>query len=133
LRRPVEERIAWTRTYWLNEVEAALGEASIHWFRGTLASRRGRRAKRWLSESERELVRRLIDVAVHPVRRRFDRAAALQTAIDETQSTVERLRAHVEREFAKATGLGRKLQDRDVQEFWRMARDLAGAILLKGR
>jgi len=128
----VRAKLGWTRTDWINEVESAFGQAAINWFQARLAERNGQRrdARKWADEFERELVRRVIDVHVHPLKREFDRREAFEAAVAEMPDTIERLREHVERQFGEAVGgVRRGLNDEDVQEFWRQVRRLAGWAL----
>ena len=69
----------------------------------------------------------MIDILVHPVRRDFDRAEAFGAAVAEMPGTIERLRDHVEREFARAVvgRVRRGLDDEDVTAFWGRAREAA--------
>jgi hypothetical protein len=120
-------RIGWTRGDWINEVETALGEAFIAFAKARLCEKNGqrRRARSWMLEFDRILFRAMIDVQVHPVRRNFDRKLAFEQALTEMNSGfIERLRAHVEREYATAVGrLKRRVDGRDIKGFWRAVRE----------
>jgi dephospho-CoA kinase len=127
----VFRQIAWTRSRWINEIEAALGEVAILWFQAKLAEKNGKKtwARKWRAEFERELVRRLIHVAIHPAKRAFDRKVAFDEAVAEMPGTLERLREHVEREFGERVRVRGGLDDADVKAFWERARVIAGAAL----
>ena len=126
-------RIGWTRTNWINEVEDVLGEAFIIFAKAKLAEKNGQKrlAKGWAMEFDRKLHVGMITVAIHPVKRNFDRKVAFEQAITEMDGTIESLWAHVEREYTKAVGgVRRGLDGRDIELFWRMVRE--GAKILAG-
>jgi hypothetical protein len=98
--------IGWTRTEWIDEVEVAISETFVIFCKAKLAERNRNRilARNWTSEFERELTRRMIDVAVHPVKQNFDRMEAFDEAIVEMENIIEKLCEHVGTEFVQATG-----------------------------
>jgi hypothetical protein len=126
-------KLGWTRGDWINEVEDAVAEAFIVFAEMKLAERSGakRLAKGWATEFERKLHVGMIRIAIHPVKRAFDRKLAFEQAVAEMDGTIESLRAHVEREYAKAVGgVGRRLDGADIETFWRAAKEAAVVILL---
>jgi hypothetical protein len=123
-------QIGWTRRQWANELEAALasvealGEVFILFAKAKLAAKNGKHrwAVRWMTEFDREMLRRMIDLAVHPVRRKFDRRLAFEEVVIEMTDTLGRLREHVEGEFVRMVGnVRRGLDDAEVKEFFRLA------------
>lgn len=128
----IMKKLAWTRSQLIDEIDEALGSAALFWFEARLAAKNGKKvwALRWKSEFEREVVRKMIHVADHPVKKNFDRTKAFKEAVAEMKrGTIRRLREHVERQFAKRVRVRRGLDDADVREFWSRARALAGATL----
>lgn len=124
-------RIGWTRSDWINEAQAVLGRALIVWFEIRLAERN--RYKRfvfgWKMEFERLLACGLIDLSVHPVRREFDRAVALDGAINGMDATAASLRQYIEGRFKQTHGPVRKgLDDRDIEEFWKKVGEAARVV-----
>jgi hypothetical protein len=124
---------SWTRGDWVNEVESKLGEAFIVYAKMRLAEHNGpkRLAKGWTTEFERTLHVGMIGVAIHPVKRNFDRKIAFEAAVAEmSKDMIPTLGAHVEREYAKAVGGVRcGLDGDDIEMFCRATRDAAAVIL----
>ncbi|MGA3123390.1 MAG: hypothetical protein ABSF69_21685 [Polyangiaceae bacterium] len=131
--RAMRAKVGWTRGTWVNEVEQKLGEAFLVFTRAKLAERNGpkRRTLGWKLEFDRVLHVGIIDIAIHPVKREFDRRQAFEQAVAEmSRRTILALQEHVEREFVKAVGTVRRgLEDADIEDFWEEARAAARILL----
>lgn len=127
--------IGWTQTDWINEVGSAIGVSSIYWFESKLAERNGKRwvARRCRDQFERELFLHFMHVAVHPVRREFDRRAAWRVAVAESRESLGRLVAYMDRQFEKSTRLRKGLLPQDQAELWSRVRQEATIMKIRER
>lgn len=134
-RRPPFLAIGWTRTDWINEVAHAIAFSSVYWFESRLAGRNGKRwvARQCMSRFESNLLMGFMHVAVYPVRREFDRRAAWRDAVTEARRSVRSLKRQIERKFAIATRLGRRLQPHDETAMWTCVRRHATLMKIRRR
>jgi hypothetical protein len=126
-------RLTWTRSQWIDEAQAVLGEAAIIWFTLKLGRRNGdhRVVRGLLSEFDRRLATAMLKLLRHPVRRKFDRQVACEQAITGMTRMLASLTKSVERQFEQGYGpVRRGLCDADVEDFLAKARE---AAVLLGR
>ena len=117
--------LGWTRTQWIDHAEKAIGEAMLVFLQARLCHKNGQRrlVRGMMLEVDRVLARGMLELLTHPVKRRFNYVDAFDEALGDKSRMEASLRRYVQTRFEQGHGrLRRPIEDRDMVEFWELAR-----------